>query len=55
MVGRASPNPRRLNMDKGMRLILAPKSHKSLSKMVFLMVQGNVKLPRSFSFCGSFL
>ena len=50
MVGRASPNPRRLNMDKGMRLILAPKSHKSFSKMALPIVQGIVKLPGYFSF-----
>ena len=55
VVERASHNPKRLNIDKGMRLILAPKSHKDLSKMVFPMVQGIVKLPGSFSFCGSFL
>ena len=55
MVGRASPNPSRLNMDNDMRFVLAPKSHKALSKMEFLMVQGIVKLPGSFSFCGSFL
>ena len=55
VVGRASPNPSLQNMDKGMRLILAPRSHKALSKMEFPMVQGIVKLPRSFSFCGSFL
>ena len=55
MVGRTSLNPRRLNMDKGIRLILAPKSHKALSKMAFPMVQGIVKLLGSFSFCGSFL
>ena len=55
MVGRASPNPRILNMDKGMRLKLAPKSHKALSKLVFPMVQRIVKLLGPFSFCGSFL
>ena len=55
MVGRASPNPRYLNMDKGMRLILASKSHKALSKMAFPMLEGIVKLSGSFSFCGSFL
>ena len=54
VVGRASRNHRRLNMDKGMRLILAPKSHEALSKMAFLMVQGIVKLHGSFSFYGSF-
>ena len=55
VVGRASPNPRRPNMDKGMRLILASKSHKALSNMAFPMVHGIVKLPGSFSFYGSFL
>ena len=55
VVGRASPNPKHQNMDRGMRLILAPKSHKALSKIAFPMVQGIVKLPGSFSFCGSFL
>ena len=55
VVGRASPNPSHLNMDNGMRLILATRSHKALSKMEFPMVQGIVKLPGSLSFCGSFL
>ena len=55
VVGRASPNLSHLNMDKGMRLILAPKSHKALSKMEFLIVHRIVKLRGSFSFCGSFL
>ena len=55
VVGQASPNPSRLNMDNNMRFILAPKSHKALSKMEFLMVQVIVKLSGSFSFCGSFL
>ena len=54
MVGRASPNPNRLNIDSGMRLILAPKSHKAFSKMEFPIVHGIVKLPGSLSFCGSF-
>ena len=55
VVGRASPNPKHLNMDKDMRLILAPKSHRALSKMAFLVVQGIVKLPGSLSFYGNFL
>ena len=38
-----------------MRLILAPRLHKALSKMGFSMVQGIVKLPGSLSFYGSFL
>ena len=55
MVGRASPNPNRLNIDSDMRLILAPRSHKAFSKMEFPNVHDIVKLPGSFSFCGSFV
>ena len=54
MVGSASPNPNRLNIDSNMRLILSPKSHKAFSKMEFPIVHGIVKLSGSFSFCGSF-
>ena len=54
MVGRASPNPNHVNIDSGMRLILAPISHKAFSKMEFPIVHGMVKLLGSFSFCGSF-
>ena len=54
MVGRASPNPNRLNIDSGMSLILSPRSHKAFLKMEFPIVHGMVKLPGSFSFCGSF-
>ena len=45
MVGRASPYPNCLNIDRGMRLILAPRSHKAFSKMEFPIVHGIVKLP----------
>ena len=55
MVGRASPNPNRLNIDSGMRLILTPRSHKAFSKMEFPIVHGMVKLSGSLSFCGSFI
>ena len=55
VVRQASPNPSRLNMDNGMRFILSPKSHKALSKMEFPDGIRMVKLPGSFSFCGSFL
>ena len=55
VVGLASPNPSPLKMDKGMRLILAPKSHRALSKIEFHILHGIVKLPESFSFCGNFL
>ena len=54
MVGRASPNPNRLNIDSGMKLILSPKSHKAFSKMQFPIVHSIVKLLGSLSFCGSF-
>ena len=54
MVRRASPNPNHLNIDSSMRLILAPISHKAFSKMEFPIMHGMVKLPRSFSFFGSF-
>ena len=54
MVGLASTNPNRLNIDSDMRLILAPRSHKAFSKMEFPIVHSIVKLSRSFSFCGSF-
>ena len=54
MVGQASPNPNRLNIDSGISLILAPISHKAFSKMEFPIVHGIVKLSGSFSFCGSF-
>ena len=54
MVGRASPNPNRLHIDSGIRLILAPISHKAFSNMEFPIVHSIVKLPGSFSFCGGF-
>ena len=54
VVGRASPNPNRLNIDSGMRLILASKSHKAFLKMEFPIVHGMVKLLGSLSFYGSF-
>ena len=55
VVGLASPKPNHLKMDKGIRLILAPKSHRALSKIEFPILQGIVKLHGSFSFYGNFL
>ena len=55
VVALASPKPNHLKMDKGMRSILAPKSHKALSKIKFPILQGIVKLPGSFRFYGNFL
>ena len=54
MVGRASPNPNRLNIDSSMRLILAPRSHKAFSKMEFPIVHGIVKLPGSLKLLWQF-
>ena len=39
-----------MNMDNGMRFILAPMSHKALSKMEFSMVQGIIKLSGLLAF-----
>ncbi|GKB22989.1 hypothetical protein Tco_0862390 [Tanacetum coccineum] len=44
------PIPRRLYIEKGMMLILAPKSAKALLKSNLLIEQGRIKLPGSFSF-----
>ena len=54
-MGLTSPNPSRLKMDKGMRLILAPKSHRALLKTEFPISHGIAKLPGSFSLWGNFL
>ncbi|WZZ70542.1 hypothetical protein YC2023_081912 [Brassica napus] len=44
--------PSLLAMERGIRLTLAPKSHRHLSKVNFPMAQGKVKLPGSSSFLG---
>ncbi|GKA49771.1 hypothetical protein Tco_0742844 [Tanacetum coccineum] len=49
------PMPRRLYIEKGMMLMLAPNSGKALLKSNLLIEQGRIKLPRSFSFGGSWL
>ena len=54
-MGLALPNPSHLKLDKGMRLILAPKSYKALLKIEFPILHGIVKLLGSFTFCGNFL
>ena len=54
-MGLASPNPSSLKIDKGMRLILAPKSHRALSKIKFPILHGIVKFLGSFNLCGNFL
>ena len=45
VVGLASPKPNFLNIDRGIRLILAPRSHSASSNTAFPMEQGMVKLP----------
>ena len=45
-----SPSPNFLQTESGIRLMLAPRSHKTLSKNEFPIVQGKVKLPESFNF-----
>jgi len=40
-------------MDKGMRLMLDPRSQRALSMENFPIHQGILKLPRSFFCCGT--
>ena len=53
-VGVSSPKLSLCTTDRGIKLILAPKSHKSFLNSYFPMEQGKVKLPGSFIFGGSF-
>ena len=55
VVGLHSPTPNYLNTDKGMRLMLAPRSQSALPLYLVLMEHGIVKLPGSFIFCGILL
>jgi len=55
VMGLGSCIPSLLKIDKGIILMLAPRSQRALSKCNSLMVQGIVKLPWSLSFGGSFL
>jgi len=55
VVGFGSCIPNWLKIDKGIRLMLAPKSQRAFSKCDSMMVQGIVKLLGSLSFGGSFL
>ena len=54
VVGRASPKFNFLKIDRGIRLMLAPKSQRVFSKTQFPMAQGMVKLPGSLSLGGNF-
>ncbi|GJW80229.1 hypothetical protein Tco_0144204 [Tanacetum coccineum] len=49
------PIPRHLYIEKGMMLMLAPKSAKALLKSNLPIKQGRIKLPGYFSFRGSWL
>ena len=50
IVGLASPSSNLLKIDRGIKLMLALRSHNALSKTTLPMVRGIVKLPRYFSF-----
>lgn len=53
-VGFASPKPNFLKIKRGMRLILATRSRKPLSKEEFPIAQGIMKLFGSLYFGGNF-
>ena len=52
LVGLMSPSLSFSQIDKGIRLTLAPKSHRALSMTDFPITHGMEKLPGSFSFGG---
>ena len=54
VVGLTSPRPNFLNMDNGIKLILAPKSHNAISKIACPIVHWMVKLPGFLIFGGRF-
>lgn len=54
VVGFTSPIPNLLKTEKGIRLMFARRSHKTLSNVISPITQGIVKLPGSLSFGGSF-
>ena len=54
-MGVSSPKLRLLTTDKGIKLMLALKSHNVFPISEFAMVQGIVKLPRSCIFIGKVL
>ena len=51
-MGVSSPKLSLLTTDKGIRLMLAPKSHSDFPISEFFIVKGIVKLPRSCIFYG---
>jgi len=55
LVGLDSPHPNFFIMERGIRLILSPKSHRAAPTLTFPMVKGIVKAPGSFNLGWSFL
>ncbi|GKC54678.1 hypothetical protein Tco_1077423 [Tanacetum coccineum] len=55
LISSSFPIPRRLYIEKGTMLMLAPKSAKAFLKSNLPIEQGRIKLPGSFSFGGSWL
>ncbi|GKF51509.1 hypothetical protein Tco_0147976 [Tanacetum coccineum] len=53
LIGLRLPSPSRLNKEKCIILMLAPKSANALLTVVVPIVQGRMKLPGSFSLGGS--
>ena len=54
IVGLASPKPSFLKMERGIKLMLAPRSQNALSNTTFPIEHGIMKLPISLSFGGTF-
>ena len=54
VVGVSSPKLSLCTIDRGIKFILAPESHKAFLNSYFPMEQGMVKLPGSFIFARSF-
>ena len=55
VVGVSSPKLCLFNTECGTKLMFAPESHKAFLNSTFQMVQGMVKLPRSYIFTGRLL
>ena len=53
--GLASPNPNFLKIESDIKFMLTPKLYNAHLKKELLMVQGIVKLLRSFNICDNFL
>ena len=55
VMGVSSPKLSILTIVNGIRFMLAPESHKACLDSIFPIVQGMVKLPRSFILIGKLL